>query len=124
MKYFFYAFLLAFIPVTVFSGEPDKKLHEMGLYPTVKLTYQSCDCPICKANPDSSKAVGSGVIIRSEKSAGPIFKDQYVNVVLTAAHNVEHAQPPIKILVGKYKDWSEMDGFDEYTSIVYEKTRN
>lgn len=123
MKYLFCTFLLALIPVTVFSGEPDKKLHEMGLYPTIKLTYQSCDCPICRANPEESRSVGSGVIIRSEKSTGPLFKDKYVNVVLTATHNVEHAKPPITIHVGKYKDWSEIDGFDNYNSIVYAKDK-
>jgi len=118
MKYVI-AFLLSLtIPVTVFSGEPDKKLHEMGLYPTIKLTYQSdCDCPECREN----TAVGSGIIIRSEKSTGPLFKDKYLNVVLTACHNIIHANPPIKIHVGKYKNWSEVDGFDSYTSVVYEK---
>lgn len=125
MKYFLCTFLLALvIPVTLFSGEPDKKLHEMGLYPTVKLSFQTCDCPVCRANPEENKSVGSGVIIRSEKYNGQIFKDKYVNVVLTAAHNIEHAKPPIRIMIGKYKDWSEIDGFDVFSSVIYEKDAN
>jgi S1-C subfamily serine protease len=129
MKYFLCTFLLTLvIPVTLFSGEPDKKLHEMGLYPTVKLLFQECDCPVCRENPESGLSVGSGVIIRSEKNNGPILQGKhagkYVNVVLTTAHNVDAAVRPVKILVGKYKDWSEIDGFDEFSSIVYAKDKD
>jgi len=132
MKYFLFTFLLVLvIPVSLFSVEPDKKLHEMGLYPTVKLLipmdgelFQTSNYPVYRANLEEKKAVGSGVIIRSEKYIGKIFKDKYVNVVLTAAHNIEHAKLPIKVMVGKYKDLSEIDGFDEFTSIVYEKDQD
>lgn len=121
MKHFLWAFILVLISTLVFSGEPDKKLHEMGLYPTVKLTFQACECAECMANPEESQAIGSGVIIRSEKSKGPIFKDKYINTILTAAHNIEHINPPLKIHVGKYKDWSELEGFNVYEGIVYAK---
>jgi S1-C subfamily serine protease len=125
MKYFLCTFFLTVvIPAIVFSAEPDKKLHEMGLYPTVKLSFRICDCSFCRANPETNKSVGSGVIVRSEKSDGPIFKGKYLNVVLTAAHNVEHAKPPIKIVVFKYKNWSEIDGFDEFTCTTYEKNKD
>lgn len=122
MKCFLCAFLISLISVTLFSGEPDKKLHEMGLYPTVKLSLRTCDCSVCQA--EANKSVGSGFIVRSDKCVEGIFKDKYLNVVLTAAHNIEHAIPPIKIVVGKYTDFSEIDGFEEFDSIVYQQDKN
>lgn len=123
MKYFLWAFIFILISTTLFSGEPDKKLHEMGLYPTIKLTFQACECSECMEHPESAQAIGSGVIVRSEKSIGQFFKNKYVNTVITAAHNIKHFNPPLKIHVGKYKNWSELDDFDTYEAIVYAKNQ-
>lgn len=120
------------IPVSnLFSAPPDKNLCEKGLYPTVKLTYSSnteCNCEECR----NAKSTSSGVIIVSAKASAEISagisgpKDRYVNVVLTAAHNVaaiKNDKVPLTIHVAKYKDSDEFDGFDDYPAIVYEANK-
>lgn len=115
------------IPVSnLFSGEPDKNLCEKGLYPTVKLTYPNssdCDCEECR----NSNATGSGVVVAfSALGVGAGIsgkKDHYINVVLTAAHNVaaiKNDKVPLTIHVAKYKDFDELDSFDSFPAIVYE----
>lgn len=118
MRYFLF-FLLVF-PSFLFSQEadkitelykpicplegPDEILHKKALYPTVKITSET------------SESCGSGFIVKSEKNVN-YFKDKYVNVVVTANHVVDGKLASI-IHVPKYKDWSEIDGFEEYPSII------
>ena len=129
MKYFLVLIAIALsmtIPASnLFSGEPDKKLCEMGLYPTIKLTYPSktdCDCEECQ----NAKTTGSGVIVSSVKgnTKGLIAsKEYFLNVVLTAAHNItsiKNDKVPLIIHVAKYKNFDEFDKFIEYQAIVYE----
>lgn len=132
MKYFLLiAFALSMtLPASnLFSGEADKKLCEMGLYPTVKLTYprsSECDCEECR----KAKSTGSGVLISSVKGVMKSLiapKEYFVNVVLTAQHNVEsikNDKVPLIIHVAKYKNDDEFDKFIEYQAIVYDSNKD
>ncbi len=94
----------------VFSDEPDEKLHNECLYPTVGIgatsnLYQ-------KSFENESSAHGSGVIIRCEK-----HKDHYHNVVVTCEHVVA-SRSQVSVRVAKYKDWSEFTGWDDYPAMI------
>ena len=104
MKRIFLTVILILTPYTVCSDEPDKKLHNKCLYPSIAIT-----------SPDVN-AVGSGVIVRSEKVG-----DVYHNVVLSIAHVFEEKSIHRKVKVWKYKNWSTIDGYDEYDCFVYKK---
>lgn len=86
-----------------FADEPDKKLHEQCFYPTVKL----------EISPDHGGGVGSGVIVRSVKRS----ENVYTNVVITSAHNL--SKGPVSINVPKFKDWSEITGYDKFPCAVF-----
>lgn len=100
----------------LFSGEPDKKLHEECLYPTVMVCGQE----------GYESGYGSGVIIKSEKD-----KDgKYLNYVATCDHvvlikagtpfGVIATYRPCLVKVGNYENWSTFKGYTEYkTDLVY-----
>lgn len=91
-------------PLNVFSGEPDKKLHNECLYPTVMVVN------------NLTSNLGSGVIIRSYKT-----KDgHYQNVVLTCAHVVSCIDE-FSIKKGIYENHSTFKGYDVFKSYVYYK---
>ncbi len=76
----------------VSSAEPDEKLHERCLYPTVKI------------NDSSMRSGGSGFIVRSEKVGS-----RWNNVVVSCAHNFTYGQKYF-VSVGEYKG-SEMNQY-------------
>lgn len=85
----------------VFSGEPDKKLHEKCLYPVVQII-----------NSDNRGSC-SGVILRSEK----ISNNKYHNVVVSTAHGMTLDKVSIK--VPTYSNWSEISKTTVYPGLVY-----
>ena len=93
------------ITSTVFSAEPDEKLHNQCLYPTVLI-----------ATNDGSS--GTGTIIRSDK----IAENEYHNIVLTCNHLIS---PDPKVLYrvyrGQYKNWSDLEKTIFYPAVVYDK---
>ncbi len=111
--------LFLIFPLWLFSAEPDKKLHEKSLYPTIKLSYNRnhCDCDECTKKPQ--QAVASGFIVKSEKTNSNLIDDKYVNVIVTAAHNVENVISSVDIHVGIYENWSNLQKFDTYQSFVF-----
>lgn len=95
---------LCAIPSTVFSDEPDKKLHNQCLYPSILVNHKF------------AALAGTGTIVRSEKVG-----DEYHNVVISCAHIFGH--PDMKNYVakmGKYEDWSTRTGYETYDLIVYQ----
>lgn len=93
-------FVLICLCNTVFSGEPDKKLHEQCLYPTVQIF-------------SSHNATGTGVIVRSEK-----IKEEYVNVVLSCSHiTSKNAKYGTRVWI--YKDWSTLSKTENYRCMLY-----
>jgi S1-C subfamily serine protease len=104
MKRIFLAIIFILIPSTICSDEPDKNLHNKCLYPSIAIT-----------SPDIN-AVGSGVIVRSEK-----VDDVYHNVALSIAHVFAEKSICHKVKIWKYKDWSTIDGCDEYDCFIYQK---
>jgi S1-C subfamily serine protease len=104
MKYIF--LLLSIISnlhaSTVFSGEPDKKLHLECLYPTVMIT-------------NSRGSQGTGVIIRSDK----IKDGLYHNVVLTCNHITANKSAKYKIFKPVYKEWSKLKDLEAYPARIY-----
>lgn len=91
-----------YIPIKINDG-PNETLHKKSLYPTIKITC-------------GQEGLGSGCIVRSEKNDN-YFKNQYLNVVITANHIIKDGI--VIVHVPKYKNWSEIDGFDEYQAIVH-----
>jgi S1-C subfamily serine protease len=96
------------------AGEPDKTLHEKCLYPTVLVW--------------SDQNTGSGVIVKSVKKG-----EKYHNTVFSAAHVFTEVQyqgepkprlPPYRIYVPRYKNWSALDGYDEYPITVHRLDRD
>ena len=84
----------------VFSGEPDKKLHEKCIYPTVMIT---------NANGSGSS---TGTIIRSEK-----MKDgKYHNVAITTAHGLINK---VMVTLPNYENWSEIGEVIRYPAVLY-----
>jgi len=106
-------------PLWLFSVEPDKKLHEKSLYPTIKISYNksNCDCDDCKKKP--SQAVASGFIVKSELIQSELIDKKYLNVVVTAAHNVENVISAIDVHCGVYDNWSNITKFDTYQALIY-----
>lgn len=88
------------IVTPVFSGEPDKKLHEKCIYPVVMIV-----------NADNSGS-STGVVVRSEK----IEDDKYHNVAITTAHGMKNK---VVVNVYKYKNWSEMDHTEKFPGSMY-----
>jgi hypothetical protein len=84
----------------VFSGEPDKKLHEKCIYPTVMIIN------------GSGRGSSTGTIIRSEK----IEDGKYHNVAITTAHGLEDK---LIVNVPSYKDWSEISGTTMFPGLMY-----
>lgn len=111
--------LLLMIPLMLSSAEPDKKLHESSLYPTVKISYEKrvCDCNDCKNKP--GQAVASGFIVKSIPITDGKLAGSFLNCVVTAAHNVENVTTTISLHVGKYENWSTLVGFEKYEALVY-----
>lgn len=100
--------LAVLIPSVLFSEElhkitPNETLHKKSLYPTIKII-------------SGTDAIGTGCILRSEKNNN-YFKDQYLNVAITANHVIKENQ--FLVHVPKYKNWSEIDGFSEYQGTVH-----
>ncbi len=85
----------------ILAGTPDKQLHEKCIYPTV-LVFES------------GNAQGTGVIVRSEKHEG----DQWLNVVVTAAH-VVHDFDKGHISTVEYQDWSRIKPNSRKTYPIY-----
>lgn len=111
--------LLLLLPLTVFSAEPDKKLHERSLYPTIKISYEKkvCDCEDCRTKP--GQAVASAFVVKSELVKEGKLSGSYVNSVVTAAHNVENVVTTVSLHVGRYQNWSTLVGFDKYEALIY-----
>jgi len=103
---FMSALLIALSPPLSMAGV-DKKLHKECLYPTVLI------------RDFKAGSSGSGIIVRSQK----IKEDLYHNVILTCGHIF--ANPEIiddyRVYVGKYKDWSTIEGAEEYKANLYIK---
>lgn len=101
MKYAIPMLLIAlFCASPVFSDEPDKTLHNKCLYPTVLLKCAD------------HSGLGTGTVIRSEKT-----NDGYANLVLTCSHVLNCNR--IEVLIGKYKDWSYLEGYSSYQGRVF-----
>lgn len=83
----------------VFSGEPDKKLHEKCIYPTVLVTN------------GSGNGSSTGTIIRSEK----IKDNKFHNVAITTAHGLESN---LVVSVATYKNWSEIEKTTLYPALM------
>ena len=107
------------LPIILFSAEPDKKLHEKSLYPTVKISYTktNCDCEDCKKKPPV--AVASGFICKSIKLNDDLLKDKFMNVVITAAHTVDANPNNLLTNIGIYNNWSDLLGFEYFPTIIY-----
>ena len=87
---------------TVFSGEPDKPLHEKCIYPTVMVLNEDI------------LGNGSGVIVRSVK-----VEKEYENYVITCAHILGESEElkNVKILIkiGIYENWSTLVGSKQHS---------
>jgi len=84
------------------AGEPDIKLHEKCLYPTVRI------------DSGDGSGFGSGVIVRSEE----LENKQYMNVVLTCKHVAVNLVDP-NVIFTTYTDWSVPTGFKSFPATVY-----
>lgn len=99
-----------------FADEPNKKMHKQCFHPTVKIKTLS--------NQEEEGGVGTGVIIRSVKKLGLATspsEDVYTNVVITSAHNISKGS--IFIDVPKFKNWSEITGYDRFPGAVFAASR-
>jgi S1-C subfamily serine protease len=99
--------VLVAIPTIVFSDEPDKKLHQDCLYPSVQIR--------------NAFVSGSGTIVRSDK-----IGNDYHNVVLSCAHiftkeNVFFMDTNVR--VPKYKEWSVFEKYENYEAFLYKIDR-
>jgi hypothetical protein len=88
----------------LFSEEPDKKLHEKCIYPTVSI--------VGKNERGDHYDCGTGFIVRSEK-----HNKKYYNVVISCAHITTGTK--MKIKTPYYKDWSFFEGYRVYNCDVY-----
>jgi len=120
MKYILYLIF----PMIVFSAEPDKKLHQNSLYPTVKISYNknNCDCDDCKKN--SPQAIATGFVVKSVKIKEKTLENKFLNVVVTAAHTVENTPNNLTTHVGNYSNWSSLEKFDSYSTMLYGINQN
>lgn len=93
------------ITSTVFSAEPDEKLHNQCLYPTVLIAT-------------NEGSMGTGTIVRSDK----IAENEYHNIVLTCNHLIS-SNPKVlyRVYKGQYKNWSELEKTVYYPALVYDK---
>jgi S1-C subfamily serine protease len=101
-------------PSIIFSEEPDKKLHNRCLYPTVFVKRSAIFGETVR-----DAGGGSGVIIRSEKVG-----DEYHNAIITCDHVMSKSTIPginyrFDIKVPIYKDWSQLVGYSSHPSVVY-----
>lgn len=115
MKYI----LSLLLPIILFSAEPDKKLHDKNLYPTVKITYakSNCDCEDCKKKPP--QAIATGFLCNSFPINNDLFKNKFFNVVITAAHTVESNPTNLLVHIGIYEDHSDLKGFEFFPAMLY-----
>lgn len=89
-----------FICNCALGQEIDQNLHDLCIYPTVKISdFQE-------------KIGGSGFIVRSE-----LVNKRYYNIVLSAAHITDQQNFPW-VVVGNYKQ-SEIINYNKYPMIVY-----
>ena len=107
------------LPIILFSAEPDKKLHEKSLYPTIKINYtkSNCNCEDCKKKPPL--AIASGFICKSVKLSDELLKNKFLNVVITAAHTVDGSSNNLITNVGIYDNWSDLKGFEFFPTVLY-----
>lgn len=98
-KFLFYFFVFCFFNC-VFGQEADQKLHNLCIYPTVKI----CDL--------EAKSGGSGFIVRSE-----LVQNRYHNIVLGAAHVIDQNDFSW-VFVGEY-DQSKIKQYKKYPLIIY-----
>lgn len=84
-----------------FSQEPNKKLHELSIYPTIMVMDQG------------SNTGGSGFITRSTK-----YGNKYRNAIITANHIVS-GNGPYYAKIFKYKNWSEIESEKILPMYVY-----
>ena len=89
--------LLLALASTAMAGEPDKRLHERCLYPTVLVW--------------TSAANGSGVIVRSVPEG-----ERYRNTVLTVAHVA--SKGTANVYLPRYVDWSNLERYDRFEAKV------
>lgn len=89
---------------TIFSQEPDKKLHHECVYPT------------CTVKSLHRGETGTGVAVRSEKQSN----GEYYNVLVTCAHVVRRRDSSARYAIGvpTYSDWSSFDGFVYFNADV------
>lgn len=103
MKNLISTILFFSFPSFLFSGVPDKKLHEKCLYPTVHIHI-----------PDSEIG-GTGVIVKSVKKG-----NEWYNAVITATHvldtDINHT---VYVKVPIYENWSTFVKYEKYVSIRY-----
>lgn len=106
----------------VSAGEPNVELHEKCIYPTVMVLDTL------------GKSSATGVVVKTEEYCG-----EFLNFVLTCDHCVADIdkdevieyvdgkptsavscakETEWKIRVGKYENWSELAGFDDYKAKV------
>jgi len=89
----------------LFSGEPDKKLHEKCIYPTVMIS-----------NAQGSGS-STGTIVRSEE----MDDGTYHNVVITTAHGLN---TELIVASPHYKNWSELEGGQLFPATIYYTNSN
>jgi len=107
--------ILVMLCTAIQAGEPDKKLHEKCIYPTVMLIGTRIG------------GVGTGVIVKSVETED----EKWENYVMTVGHNLtktpEHTiesedEPPVLVLakyeyvvrVGVYENWSELNNAEDH----------
>ena len=98
--------LICLVSTPIFSGEPDKKLHEQCIYPTVLVVNSR------------NNGYGSGVIVKSDKIADSI----YLNTVLTCAHNFD-LFCVYHIRWTEYTNWSNIKCHHYADAYVYDFDR-
>lgn len=112
MRNLLFAVLLSVFPLTQISaGEPDVKLHQRCLYPTVMVT----------GNVHKTSTIGSGVIVKSVQEDKK-WKHYFLSVahILLPPVKNEHLEirPTYMVKIGVYKNWSEYTGCQEYEATL------
>lgn len=100
-KYLLAIFLFLHFTLNSFANQPDIKLHEKCLYPTVMISTKK------------SFTYGSGCIIRSEKDGA-----KYKNLFLSCAHIFEDGYE-FEVISFGYKEWSKVSSFETTDCQLY-----